>query len=112
MTPRLATSVWVAALLRRAAAEGVYGAVLRKGDPEGGAVILVLRARDGCLTAWSRVAQPDGSVWAISANAAPDDTHVVDQYLTRQTQFDPDLWIVELVGDEMQPFVVELSQTR
>lgn len=112
MLPRLATSVWVSALLRRADATGVYGTVLRKGDAEGGALILVHRARDGSATAWSRVAQPDGAAWAIAAQSDAADAQRIDEYLTKQTRYDPDLWIVELVGDEIQQLIVELSQTR
>jgi hypothetical protein len=110
--PRLATSVWVSALLRRADAAGIYATVLHKGDAEGGAVILVQRARDGCTTAWNRVAQADGPAWAIAAESNAGEANRVDEYLARQTRYDPDLWIVELVGEEIQRLVAELSQSR
>ncbi len=110
--PRLATSVWVAALLRRTHARGAFGTIVRKGDAESGAVILLQRARDGGTTAWARVAQGGASIWATAAQSPPHNTASVDDYLARQECYDPDLWIVELVIDEIQLLVAEPSQIR
>jgi len=113
VTPRLATSIWVSALLRRADAAGVFGAVLRRGDPVAGAVILVARAPDGRAQAWTRVAQGGSAAqWALAIEASAGDGAKLDEYLARQARYDPDVWAVELVTEQIQPFVAEPSHMR
>ena len=106
MNARLATSVWVNALVRRASAEGVYATVARRGDPIAGAVILIERRRDGRLTAWSRVTGI-ADAWTRALEA--DEEQPIQDYLDRQARYDPDLWVVELVTQEIQPFIAEPS---
>jgi len=105
MTARLATGVWVNALLRRADAAGVAGVVARRGDPVAGAVIVVARARDGHLAAWSRSQTGVEAVWTVALEAAADEEARLDDYLSRQSRYDPDLWVVELATGEIQPFI-------
>ena len=59
--PRLASSVLVSALLRRAEAEGGFGAVLAKGDPTAGAIAVILAERGSGPRLLERLLQPDGS---------------------------------------------------
>lgn len=106
--PRLVTSIWVAALLRRAETEGLFAAVLRRGDPVAGAVAVALRARDGAVRVLARVAGPDGSAWA-EVLAAADDSSLA-AWMERQIRYDPDLWVVELLGEDAQRLVVELPR--
>jgi hypothetical protein len=42
---RLKAEIWVGMALRRGNASGRYGVVLRKGDPDAGGVLVVLRGR-------------------------------------------------------------------
>lgn len=105
MTARLATNVWVSAMLRRADAAGVAGVVARRGDPVAGAVVLVARARDGRLAAWSRAQTGAEAAWTVALEAEADDEARLDEYLARQARYDPDLWVVELVTGEIQPFI-------
>jgi hypothetical protein len=108
---RLVTSLWVAALLRRAEAGGVFGAVLRRGDPVAGAIAVVLRGRDGSTRILARLAGPDGSRWADALeHAGADSDAVVAQWVARQARYDPDLWVIELLGEDAQRFVVELPR--
>jgi hypothetical protein len=50
MLPRLTTEFWVHALLRRCAGEGLFGAVLHKGNAEAGALMVVINHCDGGYT--------------------------------------------------------------
>ena len=45
MSARLASSLIVSALMQRAQAEGGFAAVLAKGDPNAGAVLVILTER-------------------------------------------------------------------
>lgn len=105
---RLVASVWVSALLRRAASEGAFATVLRRGDPVAGAVAVVLRPQAGPSSVLARVAGPDGSRW-VEALAGADDA-ALEQWIARQARYDPDLWVVELLGEDAQRFVVELPR--
>lgn len=116
MIPRLATSVWVGALLRRADVGGVFGAVLRKGDPVAGAVILIARAPGGEASVWTRVAQGEASVWAEAMRAdgkeSPrKESPRIEEYVARQARYDPDLWVVELITKEIQPLIADVSRS-
>lgn len=105
MTARLATNIWVSALLRRADAAGVAGVVARRGDPVAGAIILVARARDGRLAAWSRAQTGAEATWTVALETAADGESRLDEYLSRQARYDPDLWIIELATGEIEPFI-------
>jgi hypothetical protein len=97
MEPRLATSVLVSGLIRRAEAEGGFGAVLTKGDATAGALLLILLERGQNPRLLERVLKPDGSYgWEVSAGQDPENTAEVPQLVDRRRRFDPDLWVVEL----------------
>lgn len=112
MTPRLATSVWVSALVRRASGLGLFAAVVRKGDPTAGAVVVVLSARDGETRAMARVVDEGRSTWEVAAKSIDRNDSAVANYLARQARFDPDLWVIELTGGEMSQLIVAVPDTR
>ena len=83
-------------MLRQATTSGGFGAVLARGDPTAGAILLLHRMRDGGVSAWSR--RSDG-LWTLSAEA-----DAVDAYVERQRRYDPDLWVIELEVADIHPF--------
>ena len=109
MPPRLASSVLVAALLRRAQTEGGFGAVLAKGDPTAGAVAVVLVERGANPRFYERLLQPDGSyAWQEGGASAADDAAVRD-LIQRRRRIDPDLWVVELDIASAERFAAEMN---
>ncbi|MCX7349335.1 MAG: DUF1491 family protein, partial [Alphaproteobacteria bacterium] len=44
---RLKSAIWVSAFLRRCMVEGIFGAVVRKGSEEAGAVHVIVNHLDG-----------------------------------------------------------------
>jgi hypothetical protein len=101
--PRLKAGIWVGMVLRMADLAGRPGAVLRKGDPDSGGVLAVLRGREGqCVL--SQVRAADGALaWMRATGAAPVDQATVDAYVARQVRFDPDLWVVEFDAPDLLP---------
>ncbi len=98
MPPRLATSVWVGALIRRVMAQGDFATVLKRGEPTAGAVLVIHRHRDtGRQSVYGRVTGASGeSTWeSLAEDSAIDDQRVAD-YIARQRRFDPDIWMIEL----------------
>lgn len=102
--PRLRTSLWASATLRHADLQGRTGMLLRRGDPEGGAVLVVLRERAGGMMVLSQIRRPDGSpAWLRATGAEPVDQAAVDAYLERALKRDPDLWVLEFEGPDLRP---------
>jgi hypothetical protein len=101
--PRLKAGLWVSMALRMGDRSGCPGAVLRKGDPDAGGILVVLHGRQG-MTVLSQVRTADGeSAWMRATGADPIDQAAVDAYVARQLGFDPDLWVVEFETPDLRP---------
>ncbi|WP_422020973.1 DUF1491 family protein [Pyruvatibacter mobilis] len=100
MQPRLKSEIRVHAMLRGAAAAGIFGAVLRRGDDTAGAIIV--RLAPDAQTAMLYCAAPgpgtddDGRPrWICATGPDPVPNDEADAWLTRRVSTDPDLWVVE-----------------
>ncbi|HUB44880.1 MAG TPA: DUF1491 family protein [Acetobacteraceae bacterium] len=101
--PRVKAGLWVKMALRMGDRDGVPGVVLRRGDPDSGAVLVVLRGREG-LCVLSQTRTPEGALaWLRATGAAPVDDAAVDAYVARQVRYDPDLWILEFEAPDLAP---------
>jgi hypothetical protein len=110
MTPRLASSVLVGAMLRRAEGEGGFGAVLAKGDATAGSILVVLLEKGGNPRIFERVLQPDGGYsWTEAATHPTDDGQEVPAFIARRRRFDPDLWVLELDIPSPERFADEMN---
>ena len=98
---RLKSSIWVAAYLRRCQAEGVFGAVRRRGAEEAGAVFVKVSLLDGNAMLYVPAPQTvydDGRPidrFFVPASPQPLSEQAVEERLSRELRFDPDAWIVE-----------------
>ena len=106
MSARLATSVLVSALLKKAEAEGGFGAVLARGDSTAGSVLVILVERGADPRFYERLLQPDGSYAWNTGNSAPTD---VPGFIARKRRFDPDLWVLELDIPVRERFAAEMN---
>ena len=89
--------------LRMGNADGRYGTVLRKGDPDAGGVLVVLRGRDG-VCVLSQLRSGEGElVWMRATGAGPVDDATADAYVARQVKFDSDLWVIEFEAPDLLP---------
>ena len=101
--PRVKAGLWVSIALRLGDRDGRPGMVLRKGDPDAGGVLVVLRGREG-MCALSQMRAADGSAaWMRATGAGPVDQETVDSYVARQVKFDPDLWVLEFEAPDLLP---------
>jgi hypothetical protein len=97
---RLRSDIWVAAYLRRAAVDGAYAFLRKRGAAEAGAIYVLVDRADG-LTALF-VPGPvdiDGGGerrWLRAHSAQWVDPIVAEVQLKRELKNDPDLWIVEV----------------
>lgn len=98
---RVTTDLWVSALLRRVFGDGGFGAVMRRGAAEAGAVFVVTRNRLGETSLFGPAPQtaydsgrPDDR--QFSALLADVDGDAIEARLAKEMRFDSDIWVVEL----------------
>lgn len=97
MEARLKTGVWVQAQVRRCDMQFIPIAVVRKGDPDAGAVLLKLNRRDEGCTVLSQTRDREGRpAWMRASGPNPVPEADADAYIQRQVSRDPDLWVVEI----------------
>ncbi len=97
MTARLPAHLEIAGLIRLAQAGGGFASVLRKGDRDAGAIVLILTERGANPRIFERMPSADGHrKWQARLIEAIDNSTVLDQYLDLRKAQDPDLWILEL----------------
>ena len=92
---RLTSEFWVHAYLARLRLKEIPAFVVRHGDDTAGAVLIKLNTLDGNATAFQRRFDllSDRRVWEESADGPECD---IDAALRRQTDFDPDAWVIEV----------------
>lgn len=95
MTSRLTTDFWVSAYLNRLRLAGIPVFVTSKGDPTAGVVIVKMNTLDGNATAFQRSfdLMSGERAWVVLSEGAERD---VDAALSKQRDFDPDLWVIEV----------------
>jgi len=103
MSGRLPSGVLVSALLRRVNDAGGSAAVLAKGDPHGGAILVITALRGEDQRLFERGIGPNGQVALIESTPAKD----LDGYCQRRRARDPDLWLIELDVASAQQFAAE-----
>lgn len=97
MEPRLPAHLEVAGLLRAVESAGGFAAVLRKGEREGGTILVVLLEKGENARVFERMPSLDGPrVWTSARVQTSEDSREIGEYLARRGIQDPDLWIVEL----------------
>lgn len=94
---RLPSEMVVKATVRRCNSEGLFAAVLHRGDDWGGAIIVKVNLLDGTSKVLTQSRDLDGNIAWLAANqgqlmAEADAT----SYIDRQVSRDPDLWVVEI----------------
>ena len=107
---RLPTHVEVASILRRAAAEGDFATVMRKGDPERGSLIIFVTSRGRHVASLERVLGLDGDYhWQASGPAESAGSIEIRDFLAKRARFDEDLWAIELDIAEPERFIAETT---
>ena len=97
---RLKSHIWVSAFLRRCMVEGIFGAVVRKGAEEAGAVYVIVNHLDDTCHLFgpapgSSHDETGERRWAeeLAPPQGPADAMAI---VERRGRSDPDIWIVEV----------------
>jgi len=100
---RIKAGIWVSMALRMGNGSGRYGAVLRKGDPDAGSILVVLRGRDAqVVLSQTRTAEGEAA-WMRGTGPVPVDQDTVEAYIARRVKSDPDLWVLEFESPDLLP---------
>lgn len=101
--PRVPTHIWVEAKIRELTAQGIGVYVTHKGDKMGGLVLLKLvnvKERECKLLTQQR--DLDGVLgWVDVFTEEIISEQKADEYITRSTDVDPDLWVIEVESADM-----------
>ncbi|HEV2365320.1 MAG TPA: DUF1491 family protein [Caulobacteraceae bacterium] len=105
--PLIATEVWVGSLIRRVELGGGFAAVLRKGDPRAGAVLIrTADYRAGDFRLYASAERGEGErVWMRPTRQTDEAT--LEAYVARAVAVDPDLWVVEIEASDGARFLTE-----
>ena len=96
--------------MRRAAAEGDFATVMRKGDEERGALILLISERGRHVASLERILDLDGTYrWArVGPTDSAGSLEIVD-FLARRARFDEDFWAIEVDIANAERFIAETT---
>lgn len=107
---RLKSEIWVKAYLRRCQHEGVPAVLVRRGDTDAGAIYVKVSRLDGTAALFGPA--PAGLEeareerrWQSCLGREPAVEAAADAYLTRQIEFDPDIWIVSVEDRQGRHFL-------
>ena len=95
--PALKAGIWVKAQLKMCDINFMSAYIVRKGDPDAGAIILVLdRFAEGCdVFTQARTIEGERG-WVQAAKGKAMSREEMSAFTERQISRDPDLWILEI----------------
>ena len=94
---RLPAHLEVSGLVRLVNAEGGFAAVLAKGEPDNGTIMVLTSCNARNYHLYERMPKADGErSWVCIRSAEDDHDRTLAMFLEKRRQQDPDLWIVEL----------------
>jgi hypothetical protein len=105
---RLATHLEVAGILRRTAVAGDFATVIKRGDHERGALLLLVTSRGrhvGCLERVLDLAH--GYRWQRTGPVESASSADLAEFLVKRARFDEDSWVIELDIADPERFIAE-----
>lgn len=100
---RLKSAIWVSAYIRRCHLEGAFAVVRRRGAEEAGAIFVKISRLDGTAALYGPApqsafdeARPIERRFVSSLAGGFAEDAKAEAHITRQREFDPDLWVIEV----------------
>ncbi|WP_268825702.1 DUF1491 family protein [Sphingomonas lutea] len=98
----------VAAIVRQAQVAGDFAAILRRGDPDRGAILLMVSSRGSHIACLERVLGASGDYgWQRTGPADSASSTEIREFLAKRARFDEDSWAVELDIADAERFIAE-----
>lgn len=107
---RLATYVWVDALIRRVQIGGASAFVTQKGDADRGDVLIKVARLDGkaALFARSPMSFDEDRFDRMPGDGSWADERETDETIQRRKGYDADLWVIEIEDTKGRHFLTEI----
>lgn len=108
--PRLSAEMVVQSLLRKTNQNGGFGMVLQKGDRISGAILIICLEKGKDPRLLEKMPSLDGpSTWQVIWPQPIEKQQDLDEYLKRRSNFDPDLWLIELDIPDAEQLIAEMT---
>ena len=104
------SAIEAAGLIRRAEAAGDFAAVIKKGDPDRGDLLLVVSSSGRHVACLERMLAIEGGYrWRSVGPGESAGAKAVRDFLAGRIRFDADLWAIELDIAEAERFIAETT---
>ena len=112
MNDRLPAKVEAAAIMRRVESQGDFATIIKRGDPDRGAITLLVREKGRISAIIERQLDTNFNYsWANLSADRPWDEADWRDFLEKKRKFDTDFWAIELDVADAQRFVAETTST-
>ncbi len=110
MSERLPAHLEAAGFIRQAEAEGGFGTIVKRGDADRGALILLIASRGQHPACLERALGIDGIYgWQRSGPPVGADNQSLADWSEKRLRFDEDSWLIELDIPDPQRFIAEMG---
>lgn len=97
MSARIKSDLWVAAQIRLCDRLTVPAVVVRKGDPDSGAILVRVEDADRNVVVWTQITNLDGERgWMRGTGPQPVSAEEAESYVKRAVDRDYDIWILDI----------------
>ena len=94
---RIPTEIWVTAVMRQCMTKGIPVTVAHKGAPAAGTVMVKIFVQGQGCKLLNQSRDEDGKLgWMDIFEGTLVEERKADDYITRTTKRDPDIWVVEV----------------
>jgi hypothetical protein len=108
MNDRLTTAVFTSAIVRGASARGGFAAILKKGDPDAGATLVIIREKGRIAGLYEpQLAADGGYAWTRVGPQDLENMGEIDDFLARRQKRDADIWVIELDIADGERFIAQ-----
>lgn len=110
MNTRLPTHLEVAGIVRRVQTNGGFATVMRKGDADSGALLLIVSSRGRHVACLERILGAAGGYdWKAVGPSESAGSIEIGRFLADRARFDEDYWAIELDVADAERFIAETS---
>jgi len=110
LSDRLPANLEATALIRQAESNGGFAAVLKRGDPDSGAIVLLVSERGVPLAIIERQMAADFTYrWCVAARGESIVSDKFRDSIENRTRFDADFWLIELDIPDAERFIAETT---
>ena len=107
---RLPSAVEASGLVRSVEAAGDFATILKTGDPDRGALLLVVSSRGRHVACLERVLDLGGNYgWSRVGPEESAPAEDLRDFLARRRRFDEDSWLIELDVAQPERFIAETT---